>query len=147
MLFSGLLSTLPREKNIILVQGYTPGSNIPGAYRLDAVSEPFHRVTAGIYDGSMMADHNGVVRLARGTNQKTGQIEVKYRKPGSMNWENVTSRVITNKTAVAAQALGGAIMFTPNNNAIYFTPWSDDAKRTKGLYRLNLNSVNQHCRT
>jgi len=138
--FGGLLATMPQQKNIILVQGYNPGSAVPAAYRLDTLSDVFHRVTTGIYGGSMMADHNGVVRLAWGTNQKTGQIEVKYRKAGSMNWKNVTSRVITNKTAAAAQALGGAIMFTPGNAAIYFTAWSENAKRTKGLYRLDLNS-------
>lgn len=135
--FGGLLSLLPNDPNIIMVEGWPPGSNKPSAYRLDTVSGFFARTVGGLYEGGMLADHDGVVRIQWGTNEETGEPLLQYRAQHSMEWRNISPLIIKNRLAAAALALGTPIMFGPDNKLFYYEAWSGEPASTTGLYEFD----------
>ncbi len=131
--FDALLSRLPQEQNIVLVEGSTPGSDLAGAYVLDTVSGNFHRVVTGLWGGGMLADHRGTVRLMWGFNQRTGRPEITYRANASAAWKNVSD-------IVGANEKGGPIMFGPHNQKIYYFKETVTPKETLGLFTFNVKT-------
>ncbi len=141
--FGGLLSRLPGNRNGILVVGWIPGSNIPYAYKLDTLTDRFFRVATGLFNGGMLADHTGRIRLKWGSNQKTGAPILKYLPPHSMNWKNISSFIYTNRVAFTDFAISGPIMFGPDNKIVYFSKPTGDTAQTFGLYSINMKSQAQ----
>ncbi len=138
--FDQLLSHVWKDKNIILVEGYLPGSDIPYAYRLDTVSDRFHRVATGLYAGGMLADHNGNVRLKWGSTQESGRPIMKYKPLHSMNWENISSLVYKNRDkwgVINSIYPTPPIMFGPKNKSFYFPDVVNNSNLTYGLYSIN----------
>lgn len=140
--FGGLLSRLPAEHNNILVEGWTPDSRIPFAYKLDTVTDRFFRVATGLFGGGMLADHDGVVRVKWGLNEKTGWPELRYLPQGASDWKDMTAQLSSNKdTAVAMETSPvRPVMFGPQNRELYLTDWTDNSAKTIGLYAMDTQS-------
>ncbi|MGH8225183.1 MAG: alpha/beta hydrolase family protein [Gammaproteobacteria bacterium] len=139
--FGGLLYRLPKNPRAILVYGSQGGSNKAVAYWLDVYTGSLHRVAQSpVAYGGLIADHNGDVRLAWGTNEKTGWPELYYRSAGSQDWKDVSSVVASEKEAAAAVENGGPVMFGPDNKIVYFRYWTDNAAETMGLYSYDFDT-------
>lgn len=135
--FAGVLTVLPKEPNIILVEAFDPGSNVPMAYRVDTFSDTFFRIATGLFGGGMLADHDGVVRFAWGSNEETGVPEFKYRPRHSMKWESLPAYGDVDRLAAEVQDVGGPIMFGSANKEVYYNAWSDNKGQTSGLYEFD----------
>lgn len=137
--FLGLLNLLPDNPRAIEVYG-SRGTSKPVAFWLDIYTGAMHRVAQSpLPNGRLWADHDGNVRIAAGTSEKTGRPELYYRDADSMDWQNKTS-LIDNKSAAAALQTGGPVMFGPDNESVYFRDWTQNAAETMGLYSYNLNT-------
>jgi len=136
--FGGLLYLLPQNPRAILVYGLTGRSNKAVAYWLDTYTGKMHSVAQSpIANGGLLADHNGDVRLAWGTNNKTGWPGLYYRAAGSMNWQNETKLIMSKRAAAASLSTGGPIMFGPDNKNVYVEYWANNPAETMGLYSYN----------
>ncbi len=138
--FLGLLDILPKNPRAILIFG----ANYSGratAYWLDVYTRASHKVSQSpVAGGGLLADHDGNVRLAWGTSQKTGWPELFYRDTGNMDWKEVSSIVASGKAAAAAVANGGPVMFGPDNKTVYVEYWADNPAETMGLYRYDFDT-------
>ncbi|MGH8427225.1 MAG: alpha/beta hydrolase family protein [Gammaproteobacteria bacterium] len=132
--FGGLLH-LGRDPNTSSILVYGSEGGTFAAYLVDTYTGKHHRVASPpVANGGLLADHDGDVRLAWGTNDKTGWPELYYRAAGSMDWQNETSLINNKRAASASLATGGPIMFGPDNKSVYFEFWADNPAETMALY-------------
>lgn len=137
--FDGLLSHVWKKTNSILVKGIPTNSNEVNAYLIDTVNDRFFEVASNPYQGGMLADHDGKVRLEWGSNQLTGKPVMKYRPLHSMKWKNISSLVYTQKNkwgAVNEISPTPPIMFGPHDKTFYFPDIANNRHLTYGLYRI-----------
>ncbi|MGH8161887.1 MAG: alpha/beta hydrolase family protein [Gammaproteobacteria bacterium] len=140
--FLGLLNMLPKNPRAIEVYGISTvrGHPHPTAYWLDVDTGQMHKVAESpLSNGELVADHNGDVRLALGSNPVTGVMEIDYRDAGSADWKKITA-IAGKEPGIAAIEGGGPIMFGPNNQAVYFMDWANNAAETMGLYSYNFKT-------
>ncbi len=136
--FASVLSLLPKRKNYILVQAYRLGNpaaylvNTMGASNLHGGRHYYFKRTESPTNGSMLADHNGDVRLAFGSNTLTGEIEAFYRPQGQLKWENYSDAV---PGYVNTHGLGypEPIGFTSDNQDIHLLQYINNKNETRGL--------------
>ena len=127
--FLGLLSLLPKNKRAIIVQTQN------GANWLDVYTGSTHSVGHGPNPRDQLwADHKGKARLAEGNNEMSGRPEFFYRPPGKLDWKNISGLFTNNHMAAASLMTGGPVMFTRNNNGMYYEAWADNPAQTMALY-------------
>ncbi|MDE2235150.1 MAG: S9 family peptidase, partial [Gammaproteobacteria bacterium] len=108
----------------------------PVIYRVNVDTAKRHQVLVSPMEyGSVYADNAGHVRLAFGTNMKTFKWVLKYRKPGSVEWKDLSSLVDSepNYTAI------GPVQFTVDENKFYYEGYGPDG--TMGLYLIDPNTM------
>lgn len=139
--FTGLLYRLPQNRRAILVEATQGHSNKATAYWLDTYTGNKHAIASSpVANGGLLADHNGDVRLAWGTNDETGWPELYYRPAGKQDWTNESKLIMAKRAAAASLSTGGPIMFGPNNKAVYFEYWADNPAETMALYSYDFDT-------
>lgn len=136
--FDRVLSLLPKRGNYILVEAYRLGHpaaflvNTMGAETLHGSRHYYFRRAESPTNGPMLADHNGHVRFAFGSNTLTGEPEAFYRAPGSMQWKNYST--LFNGTGDTERLNSPSpLMFAPDNKRIYVIQNVANKNETKGL--------------
>lgn len=137
--FAKVLSILPKKKNFILVEAYTTAN--PTAYLLDTRGSNglirggnhyYFKRAESPTNGDMLADNNGDVRLAFGTNTLTGKTEAYYRPSGKMNWENYNN-IVPSYVNTHGLSYAEPIDFTPDNKKIHLLQYISNKNQTRAL--------------
>lgn len=129
--FSSVLDMLRDDPQHILIETSNFKGN-PVVYKVDiGTGDKREVLTSPIPDGQLMTDNDGKVRLASGYNEKTIKPVLEYRKPGTLDWTDISSLVNNQPMDLAI----GPVGFTPDNKDLYFEDLTP--KGTIGLYKVD----------
>lgn len=124
---SQVLSLLPDQENFILLATYAHDRSRPYAERLDLrqYNRTIRETISPLDNGGLLADHNGVVRFAFGTNEER-EAQYAYRADEDSEWTSFETDFDLDHVSVHG--------FAENNRDVYLT--TRETGRM-GLYRLN----------
>ncbi len=127
-----ILSPLDHDPDRVVVERY---SSVDLAPETDILNVQTGLMLRGIHspltNGQLLTDNDGHVRLAFGTNALTGQIELWFRKPHTLEWKNLSFLLKNFGPASNVRPLG----FLPGNRHFYLLRTSHYG--TLGLYAVN----------
>lgn len=133
LIFVGLLYQPVKDAHDVVVESFGGPEGLV-AYNINIYSGKFFKVTDSPREGfDLLADNDGVIRLAYGNTVSTGEATFFYRDSGhDLDWKNMEK--LYEKADPAMESVG-PIAFTPDNKSLYW--WGRTPTETLGLYELN----------